>query len=268
MMPYPHIDPVALQLGPVSIRWYGLAYVAGFLCGLKYMLWQVDQGRGAPLTRPHVDNLFAWVILGILLGGRLGYVLFYNLAYYFEHPLHILFTWQGGMSYHGGLLGVITATLLFCWRYQLNFTDVMDKIAPCVPLGLFFGRLANFINGELYGRVTTVPWGMVFPHGGPLPRHPSQLYEAVLEGLVLFALLHVTARRSPPRFTLSGLFLVGYGVFRFGVEFFRQPDDLPELHGPAFQFLSMGQWLSLPMIVLGLILLGLAYSRRNQHVAA
>ncbi len=260
MIPFPDIDPVALQLGPFALRWYGLAYVAGFIGGLWYMRW-ISQRHPAPnLTSTVVENLFVAVILGIILGGRLGYVLFYNVEYYLAHPGHILKTWEGGMSYHGGMLGVILACAWLAWRNRVHVFDITDRIAPGICFGLFFGRIANFINGELYGRVTDVPWAMVFPHGGPDPRHPSQLYQAGLEGIVFFLILHTVARKRVRRYELSGLYLLFYGIFRSVAEFWRQPDNLPHLQHGIFTVITMGQLLSLPMIVGGLALL--AYSRK------
>lgn len=262
MIPFPNIDPVALQIGPVALHWYGLAYVAGFFAGLAYL--KHVAGRLYPnsvVTPKHADDIFIWIIIGIVLGGRLGYVLFYNLPFYLDNPLAILKTWQGGMAFHGGLVGVLLAVLLFCRKNKLGFFDIADRMAPGICFGLFFGRVANFINGELYGRVTDMPWGMVFPGGGPLPRHPSQLYEAFLEGVVLFIILHLVLRRRLRKYELSGLFMMGYGVSRFIVEAFRQPDNLPHLQQGIFTVITMGQLLCLPMMGIGAFLLYLSYRK-------
>jgi phosphatidylglycerol---prolipoprotein diacylglyceryl transferase len=255
MLPYPHIDPIALQLGPLAIRWYSLAYLAGILLGW-WMLKKEHANKPIPnLTQKGLDDTIAWAVVGIVLGGRLGYTLFYKPGYYLAHPLQIFYVWEGGMSFHGGLLGVIIAFLWFCRRNNVRFFHLIDVIACTVPIGLFFGRLANFINGELYGRVTDSALGMVFPTGGELARHPSQLYEAGLEGIVLFALLvwllKYTNARSKPGL-LSGVFLCGYALARFFVEFFREPDDFL---GFFFGSVTMGQLLCLPMFAYGLYLI-------------
>lgn len=274
MISFPSIDPVAVRIpeimgfGPFPIHWYGIAYIAGFFCGLayfKFLLRRRNQPVAAPnITEKHADDMFVWVVLGIILGGRLGYVFFYNPTYYLANPHDMLAIWQGGMSYHGGMLGVFLAVLLFAWRHKLNFFDVTDRVAPATCFGLFFGRLANFINGELWGRVTSQPWGVVFPHAGDLPRHPSQLYEAALEGVVLFLLLHFVAKKGIQRYQLSGLFLLGYGVFRSIVELFRQPDNIAHLQHGIFQWITMGQLLSLPMIVGGIMLLQMSEKRARK----
>ena len=254
MLTFPNIDPVAFSLGPVAVHWYGLAYVAGFLGGIFY-LKKLIRRWPATLTIEDVDNLFTWVVLGVILGGRLGYCFFYNPSYFMANPVDIFKVWQGGMSYHGGLLGVLLAVFLYARKHQHHFFDITDRLAPTVCIGLFFGRIANFINGELYGRVTDSPLGMVFPHAGAAPRHPSQLYEAFLEGIVLFAVLHWISYRDPNRFALSGWFAFLYGTFRFFVEFVRQPDDLAHLETGIFSYISMGQLLSIPLIIIGLLLL-------------
>lgn len=251
MLTYPQIDPVAIALGPVHIRWYALAYLAGILLGWAYIGRQLRRMESPPIEKKQLEDLIFWAVLGVMLGGRLGYILFYNAPYYLEHPVDVIKVWQGGMSFHGGMLGVITSFYLFCRKYRLAFWRVMDLAATAAPIGLFFGRLANFVNGELFGRVTDSPFGMVFPHGGEYPRHPSQLYEAALEGAALFLLLYLVVRYSKALEhpgCVSGLFLAGYGLARFTVEFFREPDA--QLGFLAFGF-SMGQLLSLPMILLG-----------------
>jgi len=226
VIPFPAIDPVAVSLGPFAIRWYALAYIVGLIIGWRYCLMLADRPPNL-LSRKEIDDFLVWATLGVVLGGRIGYVLFYNLPYYTEHPIQALYLWHGGMSFHGGALGVTLAIVLFARRRKLSILALADIVIEAIPIGLFFGRIANFINGELYGRETDVPWAMVFPGGGPLPRHPSQLYEAACEGLLLFLLLfiaeHRGARRRPGLET--GIFLAGYAVARMSGEFFRQPDQ-------------------------------------------
>ncbi len=248
MLIHPDFDPVALHLGPVAVRWYGLMYLAGFLAGSWVARWRIRTQPWLNWTVEEADNFLTYVVLGVILGGRLGYVLFYKPLYYFEHPLDILAVWQGGMSFHGGFLGVVLGGWLFARRHQRHWMAVTDFVAPLVPFGLGFGRIGNFINGELPGRVTDVPWAMIFPHIDALPRHPSQLYEALLEGVVLGALLLWFSRKQHPVGAMSALFLMGYGTMRFLVEFTREPDDFL---GLLTFGLSMGQWLSLPMVILG-----------------
>jgi len=258
VLPFPAIDPIALQIGPLAIRWYALAYVAGILIGWWYLkrmlatdrLWA---GRPRP-SAVDVDDFVLWATLGIVLGGRIGYVLFYNPAHYLAHPSEIPMLWGGGMSFHGGFLGAVVASVLFTRNKPFPFLTLFDLVAAAAPIGLFFGRIANFINGELWGRAADVPWAMVFPHGGPIARHPSQLYEAALEGIVLFAIIghlvfRTTLLQRPG--VIAGLFAAGYGLARFTVEYFREPDaQLGYLWG----FITMGQILSLPMVVGGLAL--------------
>lgn len=255
---YPHIDPVALSLGPLDIRWYALAYLSGILLGWWYALRLARLNDGARPTRQDLDDFVAWAVAGIIIGGRLGYVLFYQPSMYLADPLSIFKLWQGGMSFHGGTLGVIAALILYAKMHKIELLRLCDITTAVVPIGLCFGRIANFINGELFGRVTDAPIGMVFPHGGDLPRHPSQLYEAVFEGALLFALLaalyHVRAVRERPGI-VTGIFLTGYGVMRFGIEYFREPDYYL---GLLWGMLSMGQILSLPMVALGLGVIGYA----------
>lgn len=254
MLEFPNIDPVALAIGPVAIRWYALAYVGGILLGLLYL---TRLNKRLPLFTPKaLDDLVFFGVLGILLGGRLGYIFFYQFAYYAAHPMEIFYLWQGGMAFHGGLLGVVGAFYIFARKHQLSFLAVMDRIALVAPIGLCLGRIANFINGELYGRVSNVPWAMIFPHDpAQLPRHPSQLYQAAGEGLLLFVLLFLLARFTPLLAYAGracGVFLVGYGVARFVAEFFREPDA--HLGFLAFGA-TMGQLLCVPMILLGVALL-------------
>jgi phosphatidylglycerol:prolipoprotein diacylglycerol transferase len=259
-LPFPDIDPVAFSIGPFEARWYALAYVAGLLFAFAYMkslvrkpaLWD---GKPPTMTPQQVDDLFLWATLGVILGGRLGYVVFYDPAYFAAHPLDIVKLWQGGMSFHGGFLGVIAACWAFARWLHVRLDQLLDLAAAAVPVGLGLGRAANFINGELYGRVSDVPWAMVFPDGGPLARHPSQLYEAVLEGLCLFLLGRIAthrfrALRHPGR--VAGLFALAYGFIRIFVEFFREPD--PQI-GFYADFITRGMMLSAPMLAIGLWLL-------------
>jgi phosphatidylglycerol:prolipoprotein diacylglycerol transferase len=253
-IPFPPLDPVIVQIGPFALRWYALAYVAGLLLSWV-LIKRLIRRPGWQVTPEQIDDLLFYITLGVVLGGRIGYILFYNFPYYAANPMAILEVWQGGMSFHGGLIGVITAIILFARRHQAPLFDVADAVSSVAPLGLLLGRLANFVNGELYGRVTDVPWGVIFPHGGPLPRHPSQLYEAFLEGVVLLALTQLAARgeRTPDRRgRISGVFLTGYALARFLVEFAREPDaQLGYLVGG----LTMGQLLCIPMFLLGVALL-------------
>ena len=256
-MTFPHIDPVIVSFGPLAIRWYGMMYLFGFIGGY-FMMCHVAKLREMPIKNETISDLLFYGVLGVVLGGRLGYVLFYNTWYYFNHPLKIFYVWEGGMSFHGGLIGVMVVLFLFCRMRRLNLFMVADLVVSAVPIGLGFGRIGNFINSELWGRVTNHPWGMVFPNGGPLPRHPSQLYEAGLEGIVLFVLIYLLHRSRAPRGIPAFTFLTGYGVFRFLIEFVRQPDEqLGFLWGGA----TMGQLLSLPMIIFGVS--GLFYFLRR-----
>jgi phosphatidylglycerol:prolipoprotein diacylglycerol transferase len=248
VLAHPHFDPVAFSLGPLAVRWYGLMYLAGFAAGWWLGARRIRRGL-TRVTRAQFDDLFFGTVLGVILGGRLGYVLFYKPAYYLQHPSEILALWQGGMSFHGGFLGVLAAMWLVARRHRLAWLEVMDFLAPLVPIGIAAGRLGNFINGELWGRVTDVAWGMVFRGAGNLPRHPSQLYEMALEGVALFALLWWFSSRPRPRGQVSALFLIGYGAARFACEFAREPDAFL---GFLALGLTMGQWLSLPMVAAGI----------------
>ena len=296
MLVHPQFDPVAVQIGPLAIHWYGLMYLAGFMAFLwlgRKRIAMLNTAQNArrktqesrrktrktqeerpqaqdsrnqsipsripiPFTNKLLDNLLFYGVLGVILGGRLGYVLFYKAAYYSAHPLEIFAVWQGGMSFHGGFLGVLVAMAWFAHKHHLRWLQLTDFIAPLVPPGLALGRLGNFINGELWGRPTDVPWAMIFPNVDKLPRHPSQLYEFALEGVLLFTLLWWYARKPRPVGAVSGLFLIGYGSFRFLVEYTREPDDFLGLLSLG---MSMGQWLSLPMVVAGVLLMVLS-SRR------
>lgn len=261
MIEFPNIDPVAFSIGPFAVRWYALAYIAGLLFAIWYakrlvatpVLWA---DRKPTATPAQVDDLFIWIALGVILGGRLGYVLFYNPAHFFANPLDIVRMWEGGMSFHGGFLGVVVALLIYGRRHGMTLDRLLDLGAAATPVGLGLGRLANFINGELYGRAGDVPWAMIFPNDPQqIPRHPSQLYEGLLEGLVLFTIIRIATHRfqalaHPGR--ASGLFALGYGLSRIVVEFFREPDA--QL-GYFFGFITMGMILSLPLVAIGVWLL-------------
>ncbi|WP_068086319.1 prolipoprotein diacylglyceryl transferase [Polycladidibacter stylochi] len=256
-IPFPEIDPILISFGPFAIRWYALAYIAGIMLAWRYInsiltkdtIWQ----QIPKPTSKEIDDFVIWATLGIVLGGRFGYVLFYNLPYYIENPLELLAVWHGGMAFHGGLLGMIIAVMLFSRKRNFSVWTMFDLVALAAPIGLFFGRIANFINSELWGKPTTLAWGVIFPNGGPLPRHPSQLYEAALEGLLLFVVLWLLSHRykllQKPG-VIAGSFVIGYGMARTFVEFFRVPDaQIGYLSG----FLTMGMALSLPMILVGVV---------------
>jgi phosphatidylglycerol---prolipoprotein diacylglyceryl transferase len=252
MVPYPNINPILISIGPLQIRWYGLMYIMGFLFSFLLVRFQLARQKTALLTKDQVLDLYFYLILGLILGARLGYVLFYNFKAYIENPLELLAVWHGGMSFHGGLIGVLAAAWWFCRKESIPLLALGDLIIVTAPIGLGLGRLANFINGELYGRVTTAPWGMIFPQGGPLPRHPSQLYEALLEGVVLFSILWIGRNRKPYTGALVTRFLIFYGLFRSLVELFREPDVQV---GYLWGFLTMGQLLSFFMIFVGVMLM-------------
>ncbi len=258
---YPFIDPVLFQIGPISLRWYGLMYLAAF--ALAYLLIRSElRRRGGPVPVDSADDLLFHMILGVLIGGRVGYVLIYNLPYYLGHPLHAFAIWEGGMSFHGGMIAMVLAGYLWSRRHSAPFLELADVVVVAAPTGLMFGRIGNFINGELFGRVTDLPWGIVFPMGGPLPRHPSQLYESVLEGLLIFLFLWWLRLRVHTPGTLLAAFIIAYGVLRFLVEFFREPD--PQL-GFIVAGLSMGQLLCIGMILVGLVLLIFIRRTGSQH---
>jgi phosphatidylglycerol:prolipoprotein diacylglycerol transferase len=249
---FPDISPVAWQIGPVPIRWYALAYIAGITLGW-WALRAIGAARPAVLLRQDADDFMLWATLAIVLGGRLGYVLFYKPAYYFANPTHIYAVWEGGMSFHGGLIGMMVSIIAFARLRKLSILSLADRVACVAPIGLFFGRLANFVNGELYGRVTSLSWGVIFPGGGAYPRHPSQIYEALLEGLALYCIMLALSRSEPLRARpgfLAGTFLIGYAAFRTLSELFREPDT----HlGFIVGGVTMGQILSLPMLLLGVV---------------
>jgi phosphatidylglycerol:prolipoprotein diacylglycerol transferase len=267
-LPFPAIDPVLIQVGPFAIRWYALAYIVGILLGWLYAralirnerLW----GGPAPMTAADFDDFVLWVTLGIILGGRIGYVLFYNPAHFAAHPLEVFQLWQGGMSFHGGFTGCVVAVIAFAWKRGIPILPLGDVVCAVAPIGLLLGRLANFINGELWGRVSDVPWAMAFPGAGPLPRHPSQLYEAALEGAVLLAVLALMIRLGALRRpgTILGAFSLGYGLARSACELFREPD--PQL-GFLWGGMTMGMLLSVPLIVAGVLLIWNARRRPQLH---
>lgn len=247
MITYPHINPIALEIGPLAVRWYGLAYLAGIFSA--YLFLKKEFLRVFGWTSETVLDLFSWIVFGILFGGRIGYVLFYDLPYFLSYPAHVFAVWEGGMSYHGGALGAMVGLILFARKRRVDPWALLDFLGIGSCFGLFFGRLANFINGELYGRVSDVPWAMVFPSGGPFARHPSQLYEALCEGVLLFAVLYGLKRRvSLKPGQLFGCYVLGYGLCRFMIEFFREPDA--QL-GTVISFFSMGQVLCAVMVLFG-----------------
>lgn len=259
VLPFPVIDPILVNIGPFAIRWYALAYVAGLLLGWFYIRRLIGNEKlwgGAPAATPvQIDDILFWITLGVVLGGRFGYVMFYNPAFFLSHPMEILAVWRGGMSFHGGFLGVIVAIWLYCRRHNLSMLSMLDLAGAAVTIGLFFGRIANFLNAELFGRVSEVPWAIIFPGGGPNPRHPSQLYEAGLEGFLLFCILRFLTHRKlalKKPGLVAGTFTLGYGLSRIIVEFFRMPDaHIGFLSGG----LTMGMLLSIPMIIVGAILI-------------
>lgn len=248
MIPYPNINPEIVRVGPFAIRWYGLMYLIGFVSSLLLVKYQIRK-RGLELGADFVETLYSYLIAGLLLGARIGYVVFYNASYYLGHPLEVFAIWQGGMSFHGGFIGVLLAGFIFCRRYKVDFWMIADLVVVTVPIGLGLGRLGNFINGELFGRVTDVPWAMIFP-GESLPRHPSQLYEFFLEGVLLFTVLWLMKGRLRPG-RLTAVFLMLYGIFRITAEFFREPD--PQI-GYILGVITMGQILSCFMVAAGVIL--------------
>jgi len=261
MLVHPQFDPVVFHLGPLALRWYGLMYVIAFIAFITLGKWRARRFPERGVTEKEIDDMLIYGVLGVILGGRLGYVLFYKPHYYLEHPGEIIQIWTGGMSFHGGFIGVLIAVAVFCWLKKKRWITTMDFIAPLVPIGLGAGGIGNFINGELPGRYTDVPWGMWFPQADPQPhaRHPSQLYQFGAEGVLLFAILWWYSRKPRPPGAVSGAFLIGYGAQRFLVEFTRAPDDFL---GLLAMNLSMGQWLSIPMILIGIAMIAWAYRRR------
>ncbi len=257
MLDYPDIDPVALAFGPVKIHWYGVTYVVGIVSAWYLLRWRAERNPLLNWKQAHIDDMVFFATLGIIIGGRLGSVLFYNLPYYLDHPIDILKIHQGGMSFHGGFIGVLLAMFRFARKMNSTFFQVTDFIAPVIPIGLGCGRIGNFINGELWGTPSTLPWAMIFPGAGAVPRHPTQLYEALLEGLLLFIILWFYSAKTRPVMAVSGLFLLGYGVFRSGIEFVREADA--HIGYLAFDWLTMGHLLSLPMIAFGILLIAVAY---------
>ena len=260
MINFPNIDPVVISLGPLAVTWYSLSYVVGIMLGRLYIIKLLEKNRST-ISKQNIDDFVSWVIVGIIIGGRLGYVLFYDVARYFANPIDILKTYEGGMSFHGGITGFIIASILFCRKYKLRLLALTDLCAVVNPISLGLGRIANFINAELYGRPTDVPWGVVFPYSDLKPRHPSQLYEAFLEGLILFFILRyvrIKYNALDRLGLLSGLFLIFYSLFRILAEFFREPDIQKGYYAHYF---TMGQILCLPLFILGLILIFHSRSR-------
>ncbi len=278
MIPYPDINPEIVKIGPLAVRWYGMMYIIGFASSYLLVKYQIkkssqqsavksqklkNQGTSPIAYRPlpiaYVDSLYSHLILGLLIGARLGYVIFYNLSYYIQHPIEIFAVWHGGMSFHGGLVGSIIAGIFFCNKFRIDFWQTTDLVIITAPIGIGLGRIGNFLNSELYGRVTDVPWAMVFPTGGPLPRHPSQLYEFFLEGVALFTVLWLLKDKGFRTGILLSIFLILYGAFRFFVEFFREPDVQV---GSILGIFTMGQILSASMICLGLWII---YMRKKRQ---
>lgn len=260
-LPFPDIDPIFFQVGPLAFRWYGLMYLLG-LGGAYWLIKTRAAAKNLELPPQQLSDLIVFAAFGVFLGGRLGYVLFYNLPFYLEHPGKIIAVWEGGMSFHGGLLGTCLALWLFCKKRGFPIGTIADLAAGAAPIGLGLGRMGNFINGELFGRATDVEWCMVFPHGGPECRHPSQLYEAGLEGLLLFLVLTYINRKTTPPGTLFWTFITGYGMARFFVEFFREPDS----HlGFIFEWVTMGQILCMPMILIGLLMIFRGYQKDSPN---
>ena len=265
MLTYPQIDPVAFSVGPLSVHWYGIMYLLAF-ASAWLLAWKRSKRADSPIGASQVEDLIVYGALGAVLGGRMGYVFFYNFDKWVADPLWLFRVWEGGMSFHGGLIGVILSIYFYCRRVDTSFFSTLDFIAPLVPLGLGFGRLGNFIGGELWGRATDVSWGMIFPNDPEqLIRHPSQLYQAFLEGVVLFTIVYWFSRRPRPQLAVGAVFILFYGVFRFLVEFVRQPDD--HISYLVFGWMTRGQLLSMPMIITGIIFLIWAYIRHS-HVQA
>ena len=264
MLIHPQIDPVAISVGPLSIHWYGLMYLLGFTLFILLGRYRIKHNPHSAFTYEILDDALFYGMLGVILGGRLGHVLFYQFGYYLEHPLHIFAIWEGGMSFHGGFLGVFVAMILLARKHKLSWLTVTDFVIPLIPLGLAAGRIGNFINGELWGRHTDVPWGMVFPYVDEFPRHPSQLYQFALEGVLLFIVIWIYSSKPRATGAVTGMFMIGYGVLRSFAEFFREPED--GFMGILTLGVTMGQWLSIPMVLAGIA--ALMWSRRQSpHVA-
>jgi phosphatidylglycerol:prolipoprotein diacylglycerol transferase len=259
-MQFPHIKPYIFKIGTLEVRWYGFMYILGFFAA--YLIAVADAKRKKlPLTKDDIADLIFALAVGLIVGARLWYALFYNTSYYLANPLKVFAVWEGGMSFHGGLVGCVIAALYFSRKKKIGFFQIADLITPAAPIGLGLGRLGNFINGELYGRVTDVPWGIVFPTGGPLPRHPSQLYESILEGPVLFFILWLVRRSQAPTGVVLWVFLTGYGLFRSFVELFREPD---QQLGFFFGTFTMGQLQSLPLVIIGVTMIVISYRRKGK----
>lgn len=261
MLVHPQIDPVAISVGPLSIHWYGLMYLLGFALFILLGRYRIKHNPHSAFTYEMLDDALFYGMLGVILGGRLGHVLFYQFGYYLEHPLHTFAIWEGGMSFHGGFLGVFVAMVLLARKHKLSWLTVTDFVIPLIPLGLAAGRIGNFINGELWGRHTDVPWGMVFPYVDEFPRHPSQLYQFALEGVLLFIVIWIYSSKPRATGAVTGMFMIGYGVLRSFAEFFREPED--GFMGILTLGVTMGQWLSIPMILAGIA--ALMWSRRQTH---
>ncbi|MDV6347127.1 prolipoprotein diacylglyceryl transferase [Nitrosomonas sp. Is35] len=264
MLIHPQIDPVAISVGPLSIHWYGLMYLLGFALFILLGRYRIKHNPQSAFTYEILDDALFYGMLGVILGGRLGHVLFYQFGYYLDHPLHIFAIWEGGMSFHGGFLGVFVAMILLARKHNLPWLTVTDFVIPLIPLGLAAGRIGNFINGELWGRHTDVPWGMVFPYVDEFPRHPSQLYQFALEGVLLFIFIWIYSSKPRATGAVTGMFMIGYGVLRSFAEFFREPED--GFMGILTLGVTMGQWLSIPMILAGIA--ALMWSRRQSPQVA
>ncbi len=261
MLVHPQIDPVAISLGPLSVHWYGLMYLLGFVVFILLGRYRIKHNPHATFTYEMLDDALFYGMLGVVAGGRLGHVLFYQFGYYLEHPLHIFAIWEGGMSFHGGFLGVFVAMILLARKYKLPWLAVTDFVVPLIPPGLAAGRIGNFINGELWGRPTDVPWGMVFPYVDEFPRHPSQLYQFALEGVALFIFIWIYSAKPRATGVVTGVFMIGYGVLRSFSEFFREPED--GFMGVLTLGITMGQWLSIPMILAGIAAIIWSRNRTN-----